>query len=100
MRPTPAAAAGTCCACGVKAVIPERADQHNHRLRRGSASGRPVTHNTKLYKGRNVVERSYESFEQWRGPATRYDRLAVIFRGGAILRTTIRWLRIPCGDTP
>jgi len=31
------------------------------------------------YQGRNVVERSYEKLKQWRGLATRYDKLAVIF---------------------
>ncbi len=81
-------------------MIPERADQQHHRLRRASAGGRPVSYDTGLYKGRNVVERSYEKFKQWRGLATRYDKLAVIFRGAAILRSIIMWLRNPLGDTP
>ncbi len=85
---------------GVKAVIPERADQRKNRLRRGSAGGRPVSYDTELYKNRNVVERSYESLKQWRGLATRYDKLAVIFRGGAILRSIVLWLRNAFGDTP
>jgi len=62
-------------------VIPERTDQQQHRVRRGAAGGRPVGYDTELYKGRNVVERSYEKFTQWRGLATRYDTLAVVFRG-------------------
>lgn len=78
---------------GIKAVIPERADQQNNRRRRGSAGGRPVSYDTDMYKNRNVVERSYESLKQWRGLATRYDKLAVIFRGGAILRAIVLWLR-------
>ncbi len=85
---------------GIKAVIPERSDQRNNRLRLGSAGGRPVTYDPDLYKGRNVVERAYESFKQWRGLATRYDKLAVIFRGAAVLRSIILWLRSPLGDTP
>jgi len=85
---------------GIKAVIPERADQQNNRLRRGSAGGRPVTYDTEMYKDRNVVERCYESLKQWRGLATRYDKLAVIFRGGAVLRAIILWLRNGLGDTP
>jgi putative transposase len=85
---------------GIKAVIPERSDQQNNRLRLGSAGGRPVSYDTELYKNRNVVERSYESLKQWRGLATRYDKLAVIFRGGAILRSIVMWLRGPLGDTP
>ena len=85
---------------GITAVIPERADQQGHRLRRGSAGGRPVSYDTERYKDRNVVERSYEQLKQWRGLATRYDKLAVIFRGGAVLRSIILWLRGPLGDTP
>jgi len=85
---------------GIKAVIPERADQQQHRQRRGAAGGRPVSYDTEMYKDRNVIERSYEKVKQWRGLATRYDKLAVIFRGGAILRSIIMWLRGPLGDTP
>ena len=85
---------------GIKAVIPERADQRHNRLRRGSGGGRPVSYDTEMYKDRNVVERCYETLKQWRGLATRYDKLAVIFRGGAILRSIVLWLRNGLGDTP
>ena len=85
---------------GITAVIPERADQQGHRLRRGSAGGRPVSFDTERYKDRNVIERSYEKLKQWRGLATGYDKLAVIYRGGAILRSIILWLRTPLGETP
>ena len=85
---------------GITAVIPERSDQQGHRLRRGSAGGRPVSYNTQRYKDRNVIERSYEQLKQWRGLATRYDKLAVIYRGGAVLRSIILWLRSPVGDSP
>ena len=85
---------------GITAVIPERSDQQGHRLRRGSAGGRPVGYNAERYKDRNVIERSYEQLKQWRGLATRYDKLAVIYRGGAVLPSIILWLRSPIGDTP
>ena len=81
-------------------MILEHADQQHHRTRRGSSGGRPVSYDTQLYEGRNVVKRSYESFKQWRGLATRYDKLTVIFRGAATLRSIIMWLRSPVGDTP
>jgi len=84
---------------GVKAVIPERSDQQRNRARRGSAGGRPVSYDVDSYKGRNVVERSYEKLKQWRGLATRYDKLAVIFRGGAVLRAITLWVK-DLGDTP
>ena len=87
-------------AAGTRHLIPERADQQGHRLRRGSAGGRPVSYDTDRYKDRNVIERSYEQLKQWRGLATRYDKLAVIYRGGAVLRSIILWLRSPIGDTP
>jgi len=41
---------------GIKAVIPEKSDQAAHRKRRGSAGGRPVTHDAADYKNRNVVQ--------------------------------------------
>lgn len=77
---------------GIRAVIPEPADQQAHRRRRGSAGGRPVSHDRTAYRGRNVVERCFAAFKQWRGLATRYDKLAVVFRGAAILRSILMWL--------
>lgn len=51
------------------------------------------------YKGRNVVERNFNTFKQWRGLATRYDKLALTYRGGAVLRAVTIWLAT-LGDTP
>jgi len=76
----------------IRTVIPERSDQQRNRQRRGSRGGRPPSFDADTYRHRNVVERSYNRFKQWRGLATRYDKLAVIFRGGAILRSIIIWL--------
>ena len=69
----------------ITAVIPEPRDQQAHRKRRGQRGGRPVRCDPEAYKGRNVVERSFNALKQWRGLATRYDKLAVIYRGGAVL---------------
>lgn len=77
----------------ITAVIPEPDDQLGHRRRRGSRGGRPVNFDTDLYKGRNVVERSFNVFKQWRGLATRYDKLALTYRGGVVLRAITIWLR-------
>lgn len=41
---------------GIKAVIPEKADQAANRKKRGSRGGRPVRHDPDLYKERNTVE--------------------------------------------
>lgn len=78
---------------GIKAVIPQPADQIQHRQRRGSAGGRPPAFDAHTYKGRNVIERSFNDHKQWRGLATRYDKLAVTYRGGAVLAAILSWLR-------
>ena len=65
---------------GIKAVIPEPADQQGHRRRRGARGGRPVSLDADAYKGRNVIERQYAHLKQWRGLATRYDKYAIIYR--------------------
>ena len=77
----------------VKVVIPQPADQIAHRQRRGRAGGRPPDFDAVTYKGRNVVERSFNDHKQWRGLATRYDKLASVYRGGVVLRAITLWLR-------
>ena len=67
--------------------------QIGHRLRRGSAGGRPPAFDSVAYKGRNVIERSFNDHKQWRGLATRYDKLATVYRGGVVLRSVMIWLR-------
>lgn len=84
---------------GIQAVIPERADQIANRKRHGSKGGRPVRYDTEAYKRRNVVERSFNVFKQWRALATRYDKLALTYRGGVVLRAITIWLRA-LRDTP
>ena len=78
---------------GIQVVIPEPADQQANRARRGSRGGRPVSYDHDLYKQRNVVERSFALLKQWRGLATRYDKLALTYRAGAVLAAIITWLR-------
>ncbi|ALE04634.1 transposase [Arthrobacter sp. ERGS1:01] len=84
---------------GITAVIPQPSDQIGHRKRRGSSGGRPPAFDKEDYKGRNVVERNFNTFKQWRGLATRYDKLALTYRGGAVLRALTIWLTA-LGDTP
>ncbi|MFT3875904.1 MAG: transposase [Propioniciclava sp.] len=45
------------------------------------------------YKQRNTVERSFNDHKQWRGIATRYEKLANVYRGGVVLRAVTIWLR-------
>jgi len=84
---------------GIAAVIPQPSDQIGHRKRRGSAGGRPAAFDKEDDKGRNVVERNFNTFKQWRGLATRYDKLALTYRGGVVLRAVTIWLTA-LGDTP
>lgn len=77
---------------GIKATIAQPADQQAHRKRRGRAGGRPPAFDTAIYKGRNVVERSFNRIKDWRGLATRYDKLAITYRGGVVLRAITLWL--------
>jgi transposase len=78
---------------GIKTVIPEPSDQIRHRKRRGSRGGRPPAFDAETYRGRNVVERSFNTVKQWRGLATRYDKLAIVYRGAAVLRAITIWLK-------
>jgi transposase len=77
---------------GVKVAIPERSDQIRNRRNRGSAGGRPINFDPELYKERNVVERGFNKIKNWRGLATRYDKHAVIYRGGVVLASIMLWL--------
>lgn len=84
---------------GIQIVIPERSDQVANRKRRGRNGGRTIGLDQEAYKRRNVVERSFNTFKQWRGLATRYDKLALTYRGGVILHAIVIWLQ-ELGDTP
>ncbi|MFB7897857.1 IS5 family transposase [Streptomyces xiamenensis] len=61
----------------IQHTIPEKRDQAGHRLRRGSAGGRPPGFDREMYKRRNRVECRIGLLKQARGVATRYDKLAV-----------------------
>ena len=71
---------------------PQPSDQIAHRLRKGSRGGRPVNFDAHDYKHRNVVERAFNHFKNWRGLATRYDKHALVYRGGVVLAAIMLWL--------
>jgi transposase len=75
----------------ITTVIPESSDQIAHRKRRGSRGGRPPAFDAADYKGGNVIERGFNIVKQWRGLATHYDKLAIVYRGGAVLRAITVW---------
>lgn len=78
---------------GVKAVIPPKSDHLAARKRRGAVGGRPHAFDAETYKGRNVVERSFNRAKQWRGLATRYDKLAITYRAAVAMFAILTWLR-------
>jgi putative transposase len=47
--------------------------------------------NETAYRGRNVIERAFSLLKDWRGVATRYDKLARNFAATVILAAIIRW---------
>lgn len=80
-------------------MIAEPADQKANRKRRGSKGGRPPRLDSHKYKQRHVVETGFNAFKQWRALATRYDKLALTYRAGILLRAITLWLTA-LGDTP
>jgi transposase len=78
---------------GIKATIPERADQLAGRIRRGSAGGRPRVFDPDAYKGRNVVERCFSRLKQWRGIAMRSDKTARSYLAGITLAAALIWAK-------
>lgn len=77
----------------IRAVVPEKADQAAHRKNRGRRGGRPVFHDTELYRDRNTVERCINKIKAWRGLATRYDRTPESYLAGRHLRGALIWFR-------
>nr|WP_083275584.1 IS5 family transposase [Pseudonocardia sp. HH130630-07] len=78
----------------ITTVIPQKRDEIAARKRRGSLGGRPPGLDVETYKGRNVVERHFALTKQWRGLATRYDKLAITYRAATVLSACITWSRL------
>lgn len=74
-------------------MIPEKKDQIATRKKRGSKRGRPPAFDAGVYRNRNVVERSFAYVKQWRGLATRYDKLAITYRAAVVISAILTWLR-------
>ena len=80
---------------GIKAVIPEPADQVRNRRRRGRRGGRPPALDTVAYKQRNTVERAFCLLRQHRAVATRYDKRDYVWRGTIDIASIRIWLHHP-----
>ncbi len=76
---------------GIRAVIPERADQQANRRQRGQAGGRPPAFDREAYKQRNTVERCINRLKQWRGIAACYEKTATIYLAGLHIAGIFLW---------
>ncbi len=84
---------------GIKATIPDRTDQRQNRVNKGSVGGRPTGFDAEIYKGRNVVERSFNRLKNWRGIAMRSDKTARNYQAGVTLAATLIWLNTDLFNT-
>lgn len=83
---------------GIKAVVPESmAAAQPANVKAARVGSRPPL--TPRLQGRNVVERAFTLAKQWRGLATRYDKLAVAYRRAVVLCAVLTWLNV-LGDMP
>ncbi len=85
---------------GIAHSIPEKRDQRAHRLKLGSAGGRPPKFDRDRYKQRNVVERCFNRLKQFRALATRYAKRVAYYRTELVIASIVLWLRADLQDTP
>ena len=84
----------------IVAIIPPRKDQIANRARKGSHGGRPPAFDPDRYRLRNQVERGFGRRKQWRGLATRYDKLLTSFQATVDIAETLDWLRATPDHSP
>jgi transposase len=80
---------------GIRAVIPERADEVRNRAKRRATGGRPPAFNPAQYEDRNVVERAINELKHNRAVATKYDKRDYVWRGTVDAASIPIWLRDP-----
>lgn len=76
---------------GIRAVIPQPADQTANRKRLGRLGGHPPAFDREAYRQRNTVERCISKLKQWRGLATRYDKTATVYLAGLHIASIFIW---------
>jgi transposase len=80
---------------GIKAVIPVKEDQKNHRRARGSHGGRPPAFDREHYKELNTAGRCFSKLKQFRAVATRYGKRECMYQGTIDLASIRIWLQDP-----
>jgi transposase len=85
---------------GIKATIPEPADQIAHRSKRGSNGGRRPAFDPLAYKDRNTVERAFNKLRAFRAVAMRTDKRDYIYQGTIDVAAIKLWLRDPVHHDP
>jgi transposase len=83
---------------GIKAVIPVKEDQNNHRRARGHRGGRPPAFDPGHYQQRNTAGRCFSKLKQFRAIATRYGKRERIYQGTIDVASIRIWLRDPPHD--
>jgi transposase len=65
----------------IMAVIPKRRDEHG-----------PDTYDRRLYRERNVVERTINRLKRYRRIATRYEKLASSYQAMLTIACILEWI--------
>jgi transposase len=77
---------------GIPSMIPERKDQRQQRLRKGSRGGRPCRFSREEYRQRSWIERLINRLKQWRRIATRYEKRAQNYQAFVLIGCLLLWL--------
>ena len=77
----------------IRFTCPERSDQIARRKAKGSAGGRRPAFDREEYKRRNLVERCFNRFKQFRDLATRYAKRAAYYTSEVIIASIILRLK-------